>query len=124
MITQSANGVVNFITTEELRIPTHVFEVETNIILNIPEGMAMIISTSKYAAVRYGININPSPLIISSDETAKPLTIPLIWDGIDRWAVESDLHGRVKIPANTCIAKAIIINISQYCCEIDNNIQG
>ena len=106
MTVDIVNGVINFVTKNELRIPAgRPFDIDINTIINIPNGMVMIITSDKYAAQHYGVYVNPSPLIISPDETSKNINIPLSWDGIDRWAVESDLHGRVKVPANTRMLK-------------------
>lgn len=108
------NGVFNFITTKEVRIPTGVpFEIDTNTIIGIPNGMVLLITSDKSVSRRYGVYVNPSPFIISPDETGKTISIPVAYDGIDRWGIESDLHGRVKIPANECIAKGILINVAQ-----------
>lgn len=122
MTVTNVDGEISFTTSKELRIPVGIhFEVDTNTIFNIPKGMVMIIISNKYTALHYGINVMPSPLIISSDETGKNLTIPVIWDGINRYRTEIDLRGCVKIPANTCIARAIFVNISQYCYMANTN---
>lgn len=114
MTLNCSSGVINFITDRELRIPAGIpFEIDTNIMVDIPKGMVMLITSDKYTAQSYGVTVNPSPVIISPDETGKTISIPVSWDGIDRWAIESDLHGRVKIPANTKIAKAIMVDVAQ-----------
>lgn len=108
------DGVFNFITTKEVRIPAGVpFEIDTNIIIGIPDGMVLLITSDKSVSRRYGVYVNPSPLIISPDETSKTISIPVTYDGINRWGIESDFHGRVKVPANECIAKGILINVAQ-----------
>lgn len=108
------DGVFNFITTKEVRIPAGMpFEIDTNIIIGIPNGMVLLITSDTSVSRRYGVYVNPSPLIISPDGTGKTISIPVIYDGIDRWGIESDLHGRVKLPANECIAKGILINVAQ-----------
>ena len=125
MTVNIADGIINFITKNELHIPIgKPFEIDTNTIINIPDNMVMIISSDKYTAQYYGVYVNPSPLIISSNETDKNIVIPVSWDGIDRWGVVSFLHDYaycVKLPVNTCIAKAVLVSVSQYCHIADAN---
>lgn len=112
------DGVLRFITRKELRLPPcRVYDVDFNTIINIPEGKILLITSDPNTVRRFGISVCPSPMILTSSRGANFISIPMIWDGDHRGSYNTDWHGNIKIPATAegiCIAKAVLIDISQY----------